>query len=469
MAAKTEVRSTAGEGAGKAYSFFISFVAAIGGFLFGYDLSIIAVVGLCITKHFTFNATQLGLLMSVASFGCIAGPTLSAYLCDRFGRKGTLIFSGALFIVGAFGTALPDTISPILAFRFIGGVGVGVASLASPMYIAEVSPAARRGRLGLMYQLAIVVGAIMSNVVAYYIVKYIPNNDLNWRWMFASIIPLVAVFIFLLTRVPQSPRWLAGRGLEGEASAVLTRIDGAKHARAEMQEIRESLKAESGKFAELLQPGIKLALLTGILLALFNNGTGWTGIGFYIPLLLERSGFPRATEIIGAGIAITTIMGLETVLSIWLVDRVGRRPLWITTSAAMCVAMTVGGLAFHLGLKGPWMIVVILFMATPHSIGLGPLPWLMMSELYPTRIRARAVSVSTSFIWLVGFLGPFVFPRVGEISQATIGSPAAIFWIYAFMCVLALLFGIKLLPETKGRTLEEIAASWHRKRGPSQA
>jgi SP family arabinose:H+ symporter-like MFS transporter len=440
-------------------AFFLSFVAAIGGFLFGYDLVIISGVQLFLRQQFTLTPTQFGFATSSAILGCMMGPSLGAWLCDRIGRKSTLTLSGVLFLMGAIGASLAPNILVFNLFRIMGGVGVGLSSLASPMYIAEIGPARQRGRLGLMYQLAITVGAVSATIAAYFLARFAPPS-ISWRLMLASVAVPVVVFMVLLVRVPQSPRWLAEEGRFDEAFSILARIDGKEFAHAEMKEIRESLNAESGTFAELFEPGMRRALLTGIALALFNNWTGWSGIAYYLPSLFQQAGYPQASSAIGVNVLVMSGNFLLTFVSIWLVDRSGRRPIWIITSAAMVACLVIAGWVFQLHMTGAIVVAVIFLCAIPHAIGLGPLPWLMMSELYPTRIRARAVSISTTFLWIAGFTGPFAFPAIEAASKRHLGSVAGVFWFYAVIALIAFLWGRKFLPETKGRTLEEIAESW---------
>jgi SP family arabinose:H+ symporter-like MFS transporter len=310
--------------------------------------------------------------------------------------------------------------------------------------------------------LAITVGAVSATIAAYFLAKYLPSR-ISWRLMLASVAVPVVLFMVLLVRVPQSPRWLAEEGRFDEAFSILARIDGEEFARAEMKEIRESLQAESGTFAELFEPGMRRALHTGIALALFNNWTGWSGIAYYLPSLFQQAGYPQASSAIGVNVLIMAGNFLLTFVAIWLVDRSGRRPIWIITSAAMVVCLIIVGAVFQAKAAGAVVVAAIFLCAIPHAIGLGPLPWLMMSELYPTRIRARAVSISTTFLWIAGFTGPFAFPTIEAASQRQFGSAAGVFWFYALISLVAFVWGRKYLPETKGRTLEEIAESWTRK------
>ena len=442
--------------AGKFYAFFVAFVAAIAGFLFGYDLVIISGAAIFIKAHFALSPAQFGFAVNSAILGCIAGPFLGGWSCDRIG---TLMLSGILFAVGAIGSALAGTIGIFNLFRFVGGIGVGVSSLAAPMYISEIAPARQRGKMGIMYQLAITIGCMSAALVSYLMARFM-SPDVSWRWMFASVVFPVIVFALLLLKVPQGPRWLAVRQRYDEAYECLVKLDGVEHAKKELEEIKTSLSGETGTWGELFQPGLRLALFTGVMLAIFNNFTGWSAIGYYVPTLLQQAGYTRASDAIGMNVFVEAGTVFLTLIAIFLVDRAGRRPLWLVTSAAMIFCLGIAGLVFQLHITGPIVVATIFLCAIPHAIGLGPLPWLMMSELYPTRIRARAVSISTTFIWVAGFTSPFTFPIIQVASRKLIGSTAGVFWFYACVCVVSFFWGRKFLPETKGRSLEEIASSW---------
>jgi SP family arabinose:H+ symporter-like MFS transporter len=453
LSERTSVRSRA------QYAFFVSCVAALGGFLFGYDLVIISGAQIFLKQQFALSPRQFGFAVSSAILGCIAGPSLGAWLCDKIGRKTTLMAAGMLFVIGAVGTAFGASIAMFNVFRIVGGVGVGLGSLAAPMYIAEVAPARWRGRLGLMYQFAVVSGAASATIVSYFLAKYV-RPELSWRLMFASFLAPVSVFMILLLKVPQAPRWLAEKGRIEEAFQILARINGEDQAKKELEEIRNSIAGETGTFTELFEPGMRRALFVGIALALFNNWTGWTGLAYYLPLLFQQSGYPKAATAIGVNVLIWGGMLILTAISIWLVDRVGRRPIWLVTSVAMFFCLVAAGFLFQSHIKGPIAVGVIFLCAAPHAVGLGPLPWLMMSELYPTRIRARAVSITTTFLWIAGFTAPFAFPIIEAASKRALGTAAGVFWFYSVVCVLSFLWAFKFLPETKGRSLEEIADSW---------
>jgi SP family arabinose:H+ symporter-like MFS transporter len=442
------------------YVHLIALVAGVGGFLFGYDLVIISGANILLKEQFHLSDAAFGFTTSSAILGCLAGPLTGFWLCDRFGRKETLAASATLLAISAILTALPRDIIVFNIFRIVGGVGVGLASIASPMYIAEIAPSRIRGALGVMYQVAIILGALISAIVAYLLAKYL-EPTVSWRWMFASELVPIAAFLVFLFFVPQSPRWLAEKGRSRDALRVLTRLHGQADAEKEMAEIvHSSASEELVTFSELLRPGMRRALLIGAALALFNNWTGWTAMSFYLPALFQKGGFPDAVDAIFQFLIVNFVMVLVTLVSLKLVDRVGRRPLWLVGSLMMALALILTGFVFQYNISGFVVLVVVFLCGVPHHLALGPLPWLMMPELYPTRLRARALAITTTVLWLAGFAGSAAFPVVAGLSERMLGSVSGAFFLYALLCVLSFVFGWSILPETKGRTLESIADSW---------
>jgi MFS transporter, SP family, arabinose:H+ symporter len=313
-----------------------------------------------------------------------------------------------------------------------------------------------------MYQLLIVIGSIAAIIAAYIIVKLF-DDTVSWRWMFGSQMLFVIPFIVFLFLIPESPRWLAERNRSDEALEILTRIEGSEYAKAEMLEIEKDLSEETGTFAELFGPGMRKILLIGLLLAFFNMWTGWSATGGYVLLLLEKSGLSdRASGILQVGVTYS-VMGAFTLLSCFWVDRFGRRPLWTTSAIIMIAMMAALGIIFYFGTMSTVLLVSIFCIcAVSHSLGFGPLPWLMMSEIFPTRLRAKAVSITTTFVWCA-VIQTIIFPSMLEYSEKVMGSTAGVFWFYGLVCVGALFFGLKVLPETKGKTLENISQMMKRK------
>ena len=451
-----------GAGGSRIYAFVVAFVASVGGFLFGYDLAIVCGANLYLKDVFDLTEVGFGFATGSATIGCIAGPFLGGWMCDALGRNRTMMVACGLLGIGSIFTAIPNDIVTFNIFRIVGGVGVGLCSVASPMYISEVAPPRMRGGLGVMYQLAIVVGSIAAPFISYVIIKTTPES-VCWRWMFASELIPVIVFIGLLAVLPESPRWLAGRGRNEEALAILTRVDGPVSAKGEMDAIRISLQEVAGRWSELFAPGMRYALLIGFLLAFFNNWTGWSVMSGYIPMLFEASGLDDRSQAFLQYAVTYGFMGVVTMIACWTVDRVGRRPLWLFASVLMAIVTALAGAVFHFHLSGGLVLVVIILCTVPHGIALGPLPWLMMSEIFPTRLRAKALSLTTAFLWLTIFSGAQLFPLLSQRSTETTGSVGGAFWLFTVVCIFAFFFGLWILPETKGRTLEEISASWKRK------
>jgi SP family arabinose:H+ symporter-like MFS transporter len=447
----------------KRYVVAIAVISAFGGFLFGYDLGLIGAANSYLRDQFHLSPAALGFASASAALGCLIGPFLGGWLCDRVGRERTMMVAAALLGVGAALTAFAPTITWFNVFRIVGGVGVGLCSIACPMYIAEVAPPKVRGRLGIMYQVAIVVGSTMAPLVAYFLVRGFPDS-VSWRWMFGSQMLFVLAFASFLFGLPPSPRWLASRGRQQEAMEVLVRVHGVKEAESEFREIDAALAAEPGGLAELWRPGLRYALIVGLLLAFFAQWTGWSAMGGYIPMLLEMSGVhDRRSAILQFAMTYVT-MAVLAVVAMFLVDRIGRKPLWIGGSVAMAAFTFYTGILFYNHHQGVAVLLAIMLCALPHGLALGPLPWLMMSEIFPNRIRAKAVALTTTFLWLAIFACAQLFPVLMAFSQRTLGSIAGIFWLFSGICVLATLYGVKMLPETGGRTLEDIGRSLGKKK-----
>jgi MFS transporter, SP family, arabinose:H+ symporter len=444
------------------FAFGVAFVASAGGFLFGYDLAIVSGANLYLKDVFHLSPAEFGFATASAALGCLLGPFLGLWMCDAFGRNRTMMLACILLGVSALFTAIPNDMITFNVFRIIGGIGVGLCSVAAPLYISETSTPRLRGGLGTMYQLAIVVGCVTAPFVSYLIVQWAPDAT-AWRWMFASELLPVGVFAVLLFLLPGSPRWLAERGRTAEALHVLTRVGGPDFAKEEMEQIQHALNEEPGRFSDLFAPGVRYALLIGLLLAFFNNWTGWSVIAGYIPMLFEASGIKDRGMAFLQYAVTYGFMGLVTAVACLTVDRWGRRPLWMVACALMTVVTLLTGAVFYYHLSGWPVLVVILLCTVPHGLALGPLPWLMMSEIFPIRLRGRAVSLTTAFLWLTIFAGAQLFPLMSEYSEKKLGSVAGVFWLFSAVSILGLLFGWRMLPETKGRTLEEIAASWRKR------
>ena len=440
------------------YVFRLAVVAALGGFLFGYDISIISGALIFLEKEFQLTAFQTGFAVSSAAIGCIVGPLVSVALSDWLGRKKTLMVAAVLLGACAVMTALPRTMSEFYFGRIIGGIGVGLASVVAPMYISEMAPARLRGRLVSLNQLAIVTGLFLAIVVSYAL-----SGGGHWRWMFASTLLPVVIWVCALTILPESPRWLVTKNREREALQLLERSESKEQAQASVDEIKSSISQEEGGWAEVFQPGMRMALMVAVVLAILQQWTGVSILLVYAPTIFQSAGFNTASDAIWQAIPLNIWNIICTAVAFWLVDRTGRKPLLLAGSAAMALGLALMALCFRFGWSGYWVVVVMFLCVGAFVSSLAPLAWLIMAEIFPNRIRGKAMSVAGVALWVAFFSGSQFFPTMIAYSKDRFGSPAGVFWLFAGVCVFSFFFCWRLVPETKGRTLEEIASSWKKR------
>jgi sugar porter (SP) family MFS transporter len=437
------------------YLYVISLIAAVGGFLFGYDLSIITGAVLVLKGQFTLTLGQEAWALGSASVGCILGPFLGPVLSDSaLGRKWTLMIAAAVFLAGTIGTSLAKGMFDFNLYRILGGIGVGLASVVSPMYIAETSPARIRGRLVTLNQLAIVVGSTASIIVAYFLLQSGVSGA--WRWMFASACVPGLVLAIGLFFVPHSPRWLVEKNRLPEARRVLTKTDGAENADSEMKAILASILEEKGNLWELFGPGVRVALLIAVGLAFFQQWTGVSTMTFYAPIIYQKAGFTQVSGAIGQTVVMNLFNIIVTVISLLIVDRVGRRPLLLWGVAGMCVAQVLMGTFFYLGLHGFFIVGAMYFCMATYIVSLAPLTWLIMSEVFPTRVRAKGMAAGSVVVWVSTATSIFFLGNVMNVLEKAFGTAAGVFWVYAVLCLACWIFAFKLVPETKGQTLEAV-------------
>jgi SP family arabinose:H+ symporter-like MFS transporter len=302
------------------------------------------------------------------------------------------------------------------------------------------------------------IGSLLGIIIAWGIACHLPG-EIAWRVIVATSALGSLLFLLLSWRLPASPRWLVACGRSDEARIILTRLNGDS-AESILADIQHALQETTASLKELLLPAVRPMLLVGIVLALLNNWTGWSAVCTYLPTIFQRAGYPDPSKAVGMTIIPTAIGLVFTLFAVALIDRIGRRPLWIATSAMMAAFLILLGFVFHRHIGGPLIIGVTILVSLPHMIGLGPLPWLMMSEIFPNHLRARAVSVCTAMLWAGSFVAIGLFPKAMAVSTRLIGSAAGTCWVLAGICLFSLLFGVRWLPETRGRSLEEIAAGW---------
>ncbi|MBM3478850.1 MAG: sugar porter family MFS transporter [Alphaproteobacteria bacterium] len=446
-----------GERVAFGYLVLVTLVAAIGGFLFGFDLSIISGAILFLKDEWSLTPFWMGAVTGSAILGCPFGAFLGVFLSDRWGRNRSLILSAFLFFISAVGSALPFGPIDFSFWRFVGGIGVGLASTVSPMYIAEISPARLRGMMVILNQLAIVVGLTLSVYVS-----YVLSFGGHWRWMFASeALPSVALGVALFF-VPLSPRWLAMRGRRDEALAVLATINGPAQARAELDSITAELGEEHGGWRELLQAGVRRATIIGIVLMVFSQINGVNMILIYTPTLFMEAGVTNAPDAILNSVYVTSWITACTIVSFWLTSRFGRRPILIIGPIGMALGELTMFCKFAYTLP-PWATLTGMFLATgAFTLTLAPLSWVVLSEMFPNRVRGVAMSLATTAMFTSSYIVTNLFPFLLAEFKRAFGHPGGTFIIFACICVACSIFVWRLLPETKDKTLEEIGRHWLR-------
>lgn len=429
---------------------------ALGGILWGYDTGVISGAMLFIKKDIELTPLLEGMVVSGLLVGAMVGAGVSGRLSESWGRRKLILAASAVFVAGTLGAALATGAWSLIAFRFVLGIGVGIASVVVPLYLTELAPKHIRGGLTSLMQLLVTVGIFLA-----YVTDYLLHDTGAWRWMIGlGVVPAAVLALGILVQ-PESPRWLAGRGRGEEARRVLTQLRGdTAAADAELAEIEETVRAEradneSLSLAHMLSPKLRRVFLMGMLLVFFQNFVGINTIIYYAPTLLTDVGF-------GDGGAILATMGvgalnmLMTLPAMKLIDRSGRKPLLLWGALGMCAAMVLLAVTNLVGLAyGTLLTTLTLFGIALYigafAISWGPVQWVMLPELFPMRIRAAAVSLCVIFNWLFNMVVALVFP---SLLQAI--GPGLNFLLFAVMTLLAFVFVRQMLPETKGRSLEEI-------------
>jgi len=448
------------------YVWLISSVAALGGLLFGWDWVVIGGAKPFFQSYFQLtSATEIGWANSCALIGCLVGALVAGGLSDKFGRKRLLILSAFLFAVTSLGNALAGNFSIFIFWRMLGGVGIGLASNLSPMYIAEIAPAQMRGKLVSVNQLTIVVGILLAQVINWSLVRHLPAGasdefirnswfgQQGWRWMFGlTAVPSLLFFLGMFF-VPESPRWLAKNGKPAAAQKILAQIGGENYSAAALTEINSTLVSEEiqrVRFADLLDPKMAKVLVLGVTLAVFQQWCGINVIFNYAEEIFKAAGYDISSVL--SNIAWTGSVNLVfTFVALGTVDRVGRRPLMLFGAAGLAVIYTALGFCYAHGVKGLPVLLLVLAAIGCYAMSLAPVTWVVISEIFPNRIRGAAMSLAVSALWIACFILTFTFPWL----NAQLGAPGT-FWLYAVICVAGFLFILAKLPETKGKTLEEI-------------
>lgn len=456
-----------------AYLLSISLVSAMGGLLFGYDWVVIGGAKPFYERFFdiTNSANLQAWAMSCALIGCIVGAVLSGMISDKFGRKRPLLISALLFSIASLGTGLASTYGMFVAFRMIGGIGIGLASALSPMYIAEVAPSHLRGRLVSLNQMTIVIGILGAQLINLLIAEKVPdgasdafiqaswNGQIGWRWMFYACGVPAIVFFVLTIFVPESPRWLMKVGKSEKAFPTLKRIGGEEYAKEEMANIQATLDNISEKvdFKTLFKPKYKLILVLGVFLAVFQQWCGINTVFNYAEEIFTAAGYGVSDTLFN--IVITGSVNLIfTLVAMFTVDKWGRKKLMVFGSIGLAVAYILLGSAFYFGLKGIAVLILVVTAIAIYAMSLAPIVWVILSEIFPNQIRGAAMALATFALWVACFILTYTFPLLNQSLGA-----AGTFWLYAGICVFGFLFIVRKLPETKGKSLEEIESQLTKK------
>lgn len=448
----------------KKFIYFICFVSALGGLLFGYDWVVIGGAKPFYEVFFgiTDNPVQQGWAMSIAIAGCLVGATTAGKLADLIGRKWLLMISSVIFLISAYGTGEVSDYDLFLFYRLIGGVAIGVASMVSPMYIAEISPAHIRGKLVSINQLTIVIGILAAQIVNYLIAEPLDSNTTQpalaswncqwgWRWMFWAEAFPAALFFIMSFFIPESPRWLILKDRTGKALEVLSKIGGKGYAHKEMEAQQKSDgNKKQGNLATLFSKPYRRVLILGLIVAVFQQWCGTNVIFNYAQEIFEGAGYDVSETLFN--IVLTGITNLVfTFVAIFTVERLGRRTLMLIGAGGLAITYLLLGAGYFFGFTGIGMVILVVIAIACYAMTLGPVTWVLLSEIFPDRIRAVAMATCTFALWAACFLLTYTFP----ILNSWLGSYGT-FWIYAAICILGYLFFLRRLPETKGESLEEI-------------
>jgi SP family arabinose:H+ symporter-like MFS transporter len=448
----------------------VCLVATLGGLLFGFDTGVISGAIEPLTARFGLSDFMKGWASGCVLVGCAAGVLLVGPVSDRYGRRLAMFLAAAMFLASAIGTALPNDIVTFIVFRILGGLGIGIASISTPMYISEITPAHIRGRLVAVNQIAIVGGIALTSVINYFIAKSGDQawlTETGWRWMFGIGILPAMLFTLLLMPIPESPRWLIEKKREDEARRILEKVGGKEFARTELDGIKEAISQESGTWGELFSARLRLPLVIGVLLAILQQVTGINVFMYFGATIFKTMSSSTGVD---AGLLQQCIINgtgvLFTLIAIASVDRWGRKPLMLVGSAGMGISLLAMGVMAQT-LTDPaavsgWMLFFIVLYIACFGLSVGPVVWVILAEIFPTAVRGRALGLATFFLWTADYAVTQTFPLMDAKDSWFVAhfNHAFPFYIYAAFCVVLIWVVWRLVPETKGRSLEEIERSW---------
>ena len=470
-----------GSSTSSTYLLKLTLVATLGGLLFGYDTAVISGTVGSLDSFFVLpfglsemaaNA-RLGLVVSSALIGCVIGGISGGFISKKLGRKKGLILAAILFLFSALGSSMPEMfVKPIgqgdhtfiyifIIYRIIGGIGVGLASMLSPLYIAEIAPAKNRGKLVSLNQFAIIFGMLIVYFVNYYIARQGDDtwlNSIGWRWMFASETIPAAIFLVLLFFVPDTPRSLVLKSQPEKALEVLTKVNGFKEAEKILADIQNTVVSHSGK---LFSYGMTVIVI-GVLLSVFQQFVGINVVLYYAPEIFKSMGSGTDTALLQT-IIVGAVNLLFTVLAIMTVDKLGRKPLMIIGALGMAISMFALGTTFFTETVGVAALIFMLFYVASFAMSWGPVTWVLLSEIFPNKIRGRAMAIAVAAQWISNYLVSWTFPMMDKNSYLLEKfNHGFAYWIYGVMGILAMLLVWKFVPETKGKTLEEMEHIWQK-------
>jgi SP family arabinose:H+ symporter-like MFS transporter len=450
------------------YLYLVCLVAALGGFLFGFDTAVISGTISLVKNDFGLDSVSEGWFVSCALLGCIIGVSFSGKLSDRYGRKIVLIISAVLFLASAIGCMYSESFTVLIVFRLIGGLGIGVASMVSPLYISEFAPSRLRGMMVSLYQLALTIGIVLAYFSNAYLADHTSASYGSegmtrifstevWRAMLGLGALPAAIFLICLFLVPESPRWLLLNGQEQKASDILVKIDGPAAAKHEIQAFRDQGDDQDTSLKELFRPVYRKALWIGLLLPFLSQVCGINAVIYYGPRILEQAGF-TLNSALGGQVTIGLVNVVFTFVAIFTVDKWGRRPLLFVGIGGAVASLIIIGALFALGItSGPWILLFILAFIACFAFSFGPVCWVVVGEIFPNAIRGKAMALATLSLWV----GNFLVGQLTPVMLEGLGSSWT-FWLFALCCSPALWLTWKLIPETKGRSLEDIEAHWKR-------